>query len=104
MLVLVAPSSAEQSGVGRQQRVAVDHLADREVHVMRLDELSAHRPLRGGGPLCAGGRGGPVQRVKIGYEDAVEKSRHAASAYDLQSGRSVPIRGEALHGTRGEIK
>src|ERR1700688_4343049 len=47
----VGPSGAHEPGAGRLQRTSVDDGADGKVCVVRVDQLSAHRPMLCRSPL-----------------------------------------------------
>ena len=103
-LIVIRPGRRQEARVGGDERGAVHELSDREVHVVRLDELSSDRPVRGRRPLRARGRRRPVERAEVRHFDAVVQARHAAAGDDLHVGRSAPFRGEPLHGRGGEVE
>jgi hypothetical protein len=97
MVAVISPSGRQEPGGGGHESGSVDHGSDGEVHVVGIDELSTHRPVRRRGPLRPGGRDGAIQGAKIGHLDTVEETRHSAAGDDLQTVGSVPFCREPLH-------
>src|SRR5271167_2138374 len=101
MLAMISPSSRHESGGGGHESGAVDHGPDGKVHIVSIDELSAHAPVRGRRPLRSGGCRRPIQGAEIRHLDTIEKTWHSAAGDDLQAAGSIPFRSEALHRAGG---
>src|SRR5882724_5111378 len=100
----VSPRGAHEPRAGRLQRTSVDDGADGEVRVVRVDQLSAYRPMLCRGPLRPEGGIFAGQRPEVGNFDAVVDTRPPAAGDHLQTRRPAPIRGEPLNRAGGQVE